>query len=181
MSPELELDLQRYRAENEERLARLRPTDTIKGLFIRRYLELLEELGGPSLKARGLECLEEKRIFDFVNYPYAAVVRVGTLLSVEIAPRYPSVAEWLREMGRLATTSYLRSLLGRAFLSTLSPSPRAMLAGMPWAIRSTFGFGQRSAEFPEERHCLFTCRRDFSPAESNAGAVRAAIEEVGAK
>lgn len=181
MSPELHRELQQYRAENEQRLARLTPRDTIKGLFIRRYLALCEELGGPALRDRGLECLDEKRVFDFVNYPYASIVRMGTLLSLELAPRYPSVDAWLRDMGRLATVSYLRSLLGRAFLSTLTPSPRAMLTGMPWAIKTTFAFGERSVAFPEEGRCIFSCRGDFSPAASNAGAVQSAIEEVGAK
>ncbi|HEY1086395.1 MAG TPA: TIGR02265 family protein [Archangium sp.] len=181
MSPELQLQLEQYRTDNEQRLARLHPSDTIKGLFIRRYLDLCEELGGAALRDRGLECLDEKRIFDFVNYPYASIVRMGTLLSLELAPRYPSVDAWLRDMGRLATVSYLRSLLGRAFLSTLSPSPRAMLTGMPWAIKTTFAFGERSVAFPGEKHCVFSCRGDFSPAASNAGAVQSAIEEVGAK
>jgi uncharacterized protein (TIGR02265 family) len=84
-------------------------------------------------------------------------------------------------MGRLATESYFKSMLGRAFLNTFTPSPRAMLSGLPWAIRSTFAFGERRVEFLEGQRCLFQCRRDFSPAQSNAGAVQAAIEAVGAR
>jgi uncharacterized protein (TIGR02265 family) len=179
--PDLEQQLQRYRAENEERLTKLRPSDTIKGLFIHRYLDLCEDLGGAQLKERALDCLEQKRVFDFASYPYGNLVRMGTMISRELAPRYPSVDAWLLEMGRLATESYFKSMLGRAFLNTFSPSPRAMLSGLPWAIRSTFAFGERRVEFPEERRCLLQCRGDFSPSQSNAGAVQAAIEAVGAK
>ena len=174
-------DVQRFRADSAERLVRLRPSDTLKGLFLRRYLDLFQELGGPSLAQRGLEALQERRIFDFLNYPYASMVRMGLAMVEEMTPRYGSVDHWLEQMGALATTSYLRSLLGRAFLASFNPSPRTMLAGMPWAISTTFSFGQRSVTFPDANRCLFHCRREFSAAPSNAGAVRAAIEAVGAK
>lgn len=181
MPPELQAELERFRAESAERLERLKPTDTLKGLFLKRYLDLFLEMGGPPLMQRGFEALNERRIFDFINYPYAGMVRLGLAMVDEMAPRYGGVDPWLAEMGRLATTSYLRSLLGRAFLGGFHPSPRSMLVGMPWAIGTTFSFGQRSVVFPEEHLCVFRCRREFSAAASNAGAVRAAIEEVGAK
>jgi uncharacterized protein (TIGR02265 family) len=179
--PELQQDVQRFRADSAERLARLRPTDTLKGLFLRRYLDLFAELGGPSLAQRGLDALQERRIFDFLNYPYAGVVHMALAVVDELTPRYGTVDGWLEQMGQLATTSYLRSTLGRAFLASFSPSPRTMLAGMPWAISTTFSFGKRSVSFPDANRCTFHCRREFSAAPSNAGAVRAAIEAVGAK
>lgn len=181
MPAALAADIVRFRADSAERLARLRPTDTLKGLFVRRYLELFRELGGVAMVARGQEALQEKRVFDFLDYPYASVVRMGLVVVDELAPRFGSVDAWLHEMGRLATTSYLRSLLGRAFLASFQPSPRAMLTGMPWAIGTTFTFGERSVTFSTPSHCLFHCRREFSAAPSNAGAVRAAIEAVGAE
>ncbi|MDP1823375.1 MAG: TIGR02265 family protein [Archangium sp.] len=181
MSPALAADIARFRADSAERLARLRPTDTLKGLFVRRYLELFRELGGAPLERRGRDALQERRIFDFLNYPYAGVVQMGLAVVDELAPRYGGVDAWLDEMGRLATTSYLGSLLGRAFLAGFQPSPRAMLTGMPWAISTTFSFGERSVTFSHPSSCLFHCRREFSAAPSNAGAVRAAIEAVGAQ
>lgn len=181
MALEYQEDLQRFRADSAERLARLRPRDTLKGLYLRRYLEVFGELGGPVLAQRGLEALKERRIFDFLNYPYSGVVQMALAVCDELAPRYGGVDPWLHEMGQLAATSYLRSLLGRAFLASFNPSPRSMLVGMPWAISSTFNFGQRSVLFPGLNRCVFQCRREFSAAPSNAGAVRAAIEAVGAR
>lgn len=181
MSPTLAADISRFRADSAERLARLRPSDTLKGIFVRRYLELFQELGGVALVRRGQEALTERRVFDFLNYPYAGVVQMGLAVVDELAPRFGGVDAWLHEMGRLATSSYLRSLLGRAFLASFQPSPRALLMGMPWAIRTTFSFGERSVTFSDPRRCLFQCRREFSAAPSNAGAVRAAIEAVGAE
>jgi uncharacterized protein (TIGR02265 family) len=178
---ELDDDVQRFRADSAERLARLRPSDTLKGLYLRRYIDLFEELGGPSLARCGLEALQERRIVDFLNYPYSGLVRMALAVVDEMTPRYGTVDHWLDQMGQLATTSYLRSLLGRAFLASFNPSPQTMLAGMPWAISTTFSFGQRSVTFPDPSRCLFHCRREFSAAPSNAGAVRAAIEAVGAK
>lgn len=148
---------------------------------MRRYLELFLELGGAALVGRAEDALSERRVFDFLNYPYADVVQMGLVVVDELAPRYGSIDAWLHEMGRLATTSYLRSLLGRAFLGSFQPSPRAMLAGMPWAIRTTFSFGERRVTFNDTSRCVFHCRREFSAAPSNAGAVRAAIEAVGAE
>jgi uncharacterized protein (TIGR02265 family) len=181
VSPGLAADISRFRADSAERLARLRPTDTLKGLFVRRYLELFQDLGGVALRRRAQEAVQELRIFDFLNYPYAGVVHMGLAVVDELAPRYGGVDAWLDQMGRLATTSYLSSLLGRAFLAGFKPSPRAMLTGMPWAIRTTFSFGERSVTFSDPTRCLFHCRREFSAAPSNAGAVRAAIEAVGAE
>jgi uncharacterized protein (TIGR02265 family) len=178
---DLQEDVARFRAHSAERLLRLRPTDTLKGLFLKRYLQLFDDLGGPALVERGLSALGERRIFDFLNYPYARVVNMGLAVVDELAPRYGSVDAWLDEMGRLATMSYLKSTLGRAFLAGFQPSPRSMLKGMPWAISTTFSFGQRQVVFSDATRCVFECRRDFSAAPSNAGAVRAAIEAVGAK
>lgn len=173
--------MERFRADSAERLARLRPTDTLKGLYLARYLQMFDELGGAPLVKRGLEVLEERRIFPFLNYPYARMVNLGVAVADELVPRFGGVDAWLEQMGSLATSGYLRSSLGRAFLASFQPSPRALLKGMPWAISTTMSFGQREVVFGDATHCTFRCRREFSAAQSNAGAVRTAIETVGAK
>jgi uncharacterized protein (TIGR02265 family) len=177
--PALARELEQFRADSAERLARLKPTDTLKGLFVRRYLQLFGQVGGEALRARALDTLGESRVYDFLDYPYASMVRVGLAVMDELAPRFGGVDPCLYEFGRLATNSYLQSLLGRAFLATFQPSPRTMLSGMPWAIGTVFTFGQRSVVFSEPGRCTFRCRRDFSPAHANAGAVRAAVEAAG--
>lgn len=174
-------DLERFRADSAARLARLRPTDTLKGLFVRRYLELFVQVRGPALRARAFEALGERRVHDFLDYPYAGMVRVGLAVMDELAPRYGGVDACLHELGRLATKSYLDSVLGRAFLASFQPAPRTMLSAMPWAIGTVFTFGERSVVFPEPGRCCFRCRREFSPAPANAGAVRAALEATGAR
>lgn len=148
---------------------------------MRRYLELFAQVRGPALRARALEAMGERRIHDFFDYPYAGLVRVGLAVMDELAPRYGGVDACLHEFGRLATKSYLDSLLGRAFLASVQPTPRTMLSAMPWAIGTVFTFGERSVLFYERGGCRFRCLREFSPAPANAGAVRAAIEAVGAR
>jgi uncharacterized protein (TIGR02265 family) len=177
--PRLEVELEQFRADSGERLARLKPTDTLKGLFVRRYLQLFGHHGGEALKQRAIEAFGEPRVYDFLDYPYAAMVRVGLAVMDELAPRFGGVDACLHQFGRLATNSYLQSLLGRAFLATFQPSPRTMLSSMPWAISTVFTFGQRGVAFAEPGVCLFRCRRDFSPAPANAGAVQAAVEAAG--
>ncbi|MCC6336861.1 MAG: TIGR02265 family protein [Myxococcales bacterium] len=173
------MDLAQFRADSAARLARLQRTDTLKGLFVNRYLSMFQQLGGDALRRRALEAMGEVRIFDFWNYPYARMVQVGLTVVDELAPRLGGVDSCLREFGRLATTSYLGSVLGRAFLATFHPSPRTMLIGMPWAIGTVFTFGERTVVFPEPGRCTFRCRREFSPAPSNAAAVQAAVEASG--
>ncbi len=176
----LEADLGAFRADIAARLARLRPADTIKGLFVRRYLETTARLGGAALRERCLQELGEQRVVDLFNYPYAAMLRMGLATADVLALRAGGVAPWLREIGRNATGAYFDSRLGRAFLAVVQPSPRAMLSMMPWAIRTCFSFGERSVVF--DGHCrgLFRCRFEFSPGEANAGAVEAAVQATGA-
>lgn len=174
-------ELAQFRSDSEARLARLKSTDTLKGLFLRRYLELFRGIGGAAMETRALAVIGERRVHDFLDYPYGGMVRVGLELAEELAPRYGGVEPWLREMGRLATSSYLESLLGRAFLATFQPSPRTMLTGMPWAISSCFSFGERRVSFDGARHAVFRCRSEFSPSQSNAGAVQAAVTATGAR
>ena len=174
-------DLARFRAESQARLDALRPDHTIKGLFANTYFRLIEDLGGKPLAERARAAFGGGRVFDFVNYPYASLVRVGLSVADELAPRYGGVEPWLFEMGRLATVGFFESLLGRAFLAGFRPSPRTMLTGMPGAINSSFGFGLRAVRFEGESSCVFACREEFSPAASNAGAVHAAVIAAGAR
>lgn len=174
-------EVQQFRADSAERLARLRRTDTLKGIFLSRYLELFEEVQGRALVTRALGALGETSVHDYLNYPYAGMVRVGIEVADELAAHFGGVEPWLRAMGRLATTCYLDSLLGRAFLATFQPSPRTMLTGMPWAIGTCFSFGKRQVSFVGAHEAHFRCRSDFTPAPSVVGGVLAAAEATGAR
>lgn len=181
MNDALAADIERFRAESHERLARLRPTDTLKGLFLNRYLALFREQGGERLVAKGRAAIDDRRLFDFFNYPYAFAVQMALAVTDELAPRYGSVDAWLFEVGRLSTESYLKSVVGRVFLGSFRPEPATLLARMPWAISTTLSFGRRTVTFPSATSARFVCRDEFSAAPSNAGAVQAALEAVGAR
>ena len=170
-----------YREETEARCARLKRTDTIKGLFINCYLRAWEAQGGRSLVDRCLAALGEAAVHDLYGYPYASLLRMGLVGAAALAARAGGVAPFLRQTGRQATAGYLGSPLGKAFLALLPQRPRSIIGLMPWAIRTTFTFGERVMRFDGPTHGVFSCRFDYSPAVANAGAVEAALLAAGAK
>ncbi|MFO0596397.1 MAG: TIGR02265 family protein [Myxococcaceae bacterium] len=177
----MDADIERFLDDSRARLGALTNQHTLKGLFLRGYLEVFRGLGGEALATRCRRAMGLDRIFDFRDYPYATIVHLAIDLAPEMAPRYGGVHPWLYEMGAAATRSFLGSVPGRLFLATLRPSPKTMLRGMPQAIASTFSFGLRAVRFTSEESATFACREDFSAAPSNAGAVHAALAAVGAK
>lgn len=178
---DIEAQLAVYREETEARCARLKRTDTIKGLFINHYLRAWAQAGGGQpLVERCLAALGETAVHDLYSYPYANLLRMGLVGAEALAAQAGGVAAFLRQTGRHATAGYLGSPLGRAFLALLPSQPRAVIGLMPWAIRTTFTFGERSMRFDGPTHGVFSCRFDYSPAEANAGAVEAALLAAGA-
>ena len=164
-----------FRAQMDLRLSRLTPDHTIKGLFLKGYLDLFRREGGEELHQRCLKELGDKRVVDVFNYPYSGVMRIGLLAAEPLAPKLGGIENYLREMGRLATQGYLDSVLGRAYRTLVNPTPHSMLSMMPTAIRTCFSFGERKVRFPSPTEAVFECRDDFSPAEANAGGIEAAI------
>jgi uncharacterized protein (TIGR02265 family) len=173
--------LELFRGDLDARLSRLKPSDTIRGLFINQYLVDWERRGGSALRARCLEALGEERVSDFYNYPYASLLRMGLVGVEALGESMGGVDAFLLDLGRVATRGYFDSALGKAFLGLVPLNPRAMLRLMPWAIRSTFDFGRRTMEFTGPTHGVFQCRFDFSPARCNAGAVEQAVVACGAR
>lgn len=172
---EIEADLAAFRAETAERIARLSAGDTIKGFYLRGYLEAFRSEGGDELYGRCRALIPDKDLIDFFSYPYAAVMQMGLLGAEQLAPKFGGVRPFLRAMGRIAVNQYLGSPLGRTFLGLAHPSPRAMLRMLPTAIATTMRFGTRTVTFASDTQCVFACRGDWSPAEANAGAIEAVI------
>lgn len=171
---ELAGELERFRAETAERLALLKPTDTIKGIFLKGYLAAYRAEGGEALYERCVALLGERRIVDLFNYPYAGVMKIGVLGAEVLGARMGGVRPYLRAMGRLAVEGYLGSTLGKAFMALVHPTPKAMLGMLPTAIKTSFSFGERWVTFDGDA-CVFQCRKDFSPSEANAGAIEAVL------
>ncbi len=168
-------ELARFQADTQARLERLKPTDTMKGLYLKGYLEAYRAEGGEALYQQCRALVGEKTIVDFFNYPYSSVMRMGLLGAEGLALKLGGIQPFLRAMGRLAVNQYLQSALGKTFLNLAHPTPKAMLALLPTAIRTSFSFGRRSAVFHGTTGCTFSCKDDFSPAEANAGAIEAVI------
>lgn len=138
-------------------------------------------LGGEAVTRQCLRTLGETDVHDLISYPYARLLQMGLVGAELLAERHGGVSAFLRATGRQATSGYFASPLGRAFLAMLPNRPRAVLGLMPWAIRTTFTFGERSVRFDGPTHGVFECRFDYSPAEANAGAVEAALLATGAR
>ncbi|MFZ5443052.1 MAG: TIGR02265 family protein [Myxococcota bacterium] len=171
----IEAELAAFRAETAQRLEKLTRGETIKGLYLRGYLEAYRTEGGEALYEKCRAELPEKELVDFFSYPYEVVLKMGLHGAEALVPKFGTVREFLRAMGRIAVNQYLQSPLGRTFLELAKPSPRAMLRMLPTAIATTIRFGDRKATFANDNQCTFACRGDFSPAEANAGAIEAVI------
>ncbi len=176
----LAAELASFRAEVEASLQRLTPRDTAKGILLKGYLEAYRKQGGEGLYQRCLDLVGEKRLVDFLSYPYAHILKVGLLGAEELAEKMGGVAPYLRAMGRIAVEEYLGSALGKTFLAMVHPTPRAMLSPLPVAIRTLLSFGERSLVVVSPSEVRLECRGDYSPPEANAGAIEAIVKATNA-
>jgi uncharacterized protein (TIGR02265 family) len=168
-------ELLAFREDTRLRLERVTPSHTIKGFYLRGYLEAYRLEGGDALYAACRALVQEKQLVDFMSYPYSSVMEMGLLGAEALVPKFGTVNAFLRAMGRIAVNQYLGSPLGRTFLNLAHPSPKSMLRMLPTAIATTMRFGTRTVTFEGANHAIFSCRDDFSPSEANAGAIEAVI------
>lgn len=171
----IEEELANFRGDTRARLARVTPAHTIKGFYLRGYLEACRGQGGDELYERCRAAVKERQILDFMSYPYSAALEISLVGAEVLVTKFGGVRPFLRAMGRIAVDQYLGSPLGRTFLSLAKPSPKAMLRMLPTAIATTIRFGSRSVSIEGDQRAVFACRDDFSPAEANAGAIEAVI------
>ncbi len=170
----------RWREELDERLARVQPADTIRGLFIKGLMDAVRALGDEALVRRCIaEAGGEEQILDFFMYPLGVDLRLTyTAVGLLEARTGKGLDEVLELLGRQATADFLGSIVGRTLRMLAGSDPRRILNGLPSAYAVSVSFGEREVVWTGPRSAHLTMRREFLPTPFHEGTLRAVLESV---
>lgn len=160
----------------EQLLALTRPSDTCRGMFFNGVLEATRALGGEEARARCTQVSGARRFVDFLSYPAADFLRVIFTAAQVLGPRRGGREAAFRYLGRAATEAFLQSTVGKTMLALTGNDPKRMVETMPNAYRASLTFGERSVEWPGERHGVLLARGDLLPLPYCEGVLEAALE-----
>ncbi len=161
----------------EDRLSRCTGADTVRGVFFRGALVVVESLCGPSEARR----LTGDRTFNLLGaYPVADFLQLLWTAADAIEPRVGDNSEAFRRLGRRAVDDFFGSAVGKAILAFTRRDPRKMVNSAAIAYRSAVSYGERRVTWRGERVAVLRYERDFLVGPYHEGVITAALQATGA-
>lgn len=165
------------RADLERRIAAATADDTVRGVVFKATSRFIrEQLGDPA--ARACDPARRARV-EFLSYPVAEYLRLAWAGADALEQRLGSVEAGFFAFGDAAMRDVFGTLLGRTLLSLAGDDMRQLLSQVGPGYKATVGYGERTVDFPGERHAHFVFRHDFLVPEFHCGVISAAVKALG--
>lgn len=169
-------DWEEWEKELARRLQPAQPDDTVRGLFSNGILDAVRSLAGDEAARSCLEASGQAKFVDFFNYPIRAHLRLVYTGARFLAPRYGSIEEALRQLGRRSTSDFLNSAAGKTMKLLARGDPKRLLDTLPSAYRVSLTFGTQTIEWKGPTSGRYILERDFIPVPCHEGVMMALIE-----
>lgn len=169
-------DWEEWEKDLVHRLQPAQPEDTVRGLFSNGILDAVRSLAGDEAARRCLEASGQPKFVDFFNYPIRAHLYLVFTGARFLAPRYGSVEEALRQLGRRSTSDFLNSAAGKTMKLLARGDPKRLLDTLPSAYRVSLTFGTQTIEWKGPTSGRYLLERDFIPVPCHEGVLTALIE-----
>ncbi len=167
--------------EFERRMALATPAETVRGLLFKGTLESIRSLGDESLVQRCLAACGQERLLDFFSYPIRLRLQVILTALPTLAERYGGCEGALRQLGRRATSDFLKSNAGERILLMAQGSPKQLISRLPAAYRLATSFGAHEVEWTGLKSGRIRFQHEFMPPPFHEGVVQMGLETVGAQ
>lgn len=165
-----------WEKDREIRLSKATPQDTVRGLFANGILDVVRNLAGDEAARRCLDATGLPKFMDIFNYPIAPHLELVFAGARMLAPRFGSVEEALRQLGRRSTGDFLGSAAGKTMKLLARGEPKRLVETLPTAYRVSMTFGAQKIEWTGPTSGRYTLKRDFIPVPCHEGVLTALIE-----
>lgn len=162
----------------EERLRRVHPEHTVRGLFLRSVLTTVAREAGEEARARCQEACGERRVLDFFSYPVASMLRTLYAAAEELAPALGSQEAAFHRLGERSTLDFFESTAGRALLRLSGQDLRRFIVNTPTVYRMVVNYGERRVEWRGRHSAVLHMQGDYMPVAYHEGVIRAALERI---
>lgn len=171
-----------YDRELQQRLELAKPEDTARGMFFNGVLNAVKDVpGGGALLEECRALTGERRFVDVFSYPISGFLRLAFPAAALLAPREGGMEAAFRHLGHLGIDDFLKSPAGKTLLLLASSSLRKVMQNATAAYRTAVSYGDRSMEWPGQRHCVMTMKYDFMPHPYHQGLLLRTLEALGGK
>jgi uncharacterized protein (TIGR02265 family) len=165
-----------------QRLRLARPEDSVRGMFANGLLDAVRSLAGDEAVSHCLEASGQSRFVDFFNYPISAHLRVVFTGARFLVPKFGSMEEALRQLGRRSAADFMDSAAGKTMMKLLARGdPRRLVDALPSAYRMSLTFGNHKVEWLGPTSGRYILTRNFIPLPSHEGVLRALLETSNAR
>ncbi|MFY1830382.1 DUF2378 family protein [Myxococcus fulvus] len=165
----------------DQRLALVRPEDTVRGLIFNAVLLLAERQLGPDSAARLREPLFKRSPVDFFSYSAVDAIRLlyATSEALEKAGRYPTQEDAVRACGAAAVTGFFSSTVGQTLTRLIGKGdPKRLLSNAPTAYSTLVSYGRREYTVLHERHVRLSFQGDMQPVQFHEGVLQEALKAI---
>ncbi len=166
--------------ELSERLAKIRPVDTVRGYTLNSLFRLVEaELGRGAAEALRTEKVGRRPV-DFLSYPATDFLHVLFGISDLLARRFGTREAVFREAGAIGVRGFFESLVGRTLLSIAGhQDPRRFFSLVPSAYQTSVSYGERRVEQLEGNELRIVFLGDMMPVPFHVGVLEVALQVCG--
>lgn len=169
------LELVGAHCDLEERLAKIPPAASVRGMYPRSVLNVLQKAGrqAPYLELFGTRNASAIRFYPLSEY----LLRLAAGGAILASPA--EVHEGMFEISRRNALMFAESLLGRTMLRVLSPDPARLMRQAVAAQRSSTNYAQWTLDLPSDREAVMNFRDEYNWIEwSMLGAARGTFETI---
>ncbi|WP_342375804.1 DUF2378 family protein [Myxococcus stipitatus] len=168
----------------DQRIALMRPEDTVRGLIFNALLLLAERQLGADMASRLREPFFKRSPVDFFSYPAVDAIRLmyATSEALVTAGHYGTHEEAVRACGAASVTGFFSSTVGQTLTRLIGKGdPKRMLSNAPTAYSTLVSYGRREYNVVTERHVRLSFHGDMQPVQYHEGVFQEALKAIQCK
>jgi uncharacterized protein (TIGR02265 family) len=154
-----------------QRLASLKPGDTVRGMILNGVLEAVRTLGDEAMVRQCLELLGEKRLVDFFSYSSHKHLQLIYLAAGLLETRHGGFEKALWLMGYHGGKNFLSSVPGKVMMLGQGSFKR-LLEAVPMAFSVGANGLKSEIRWTGPNSALFILERDFIPPAYTEGTLQ---------
>ncbi|HEX8436906.1 TIGR02265 family protein [Archangium sp.] len=181
MSPDADSECS-YDAEQdlEQRLLLVPPETTTRGFLFSSILKAVRELGGDEQVVQScLEASGEKEFVELFNYPTRALLQMLAAAARGLSPRYGSVEEALRQLGRKGGASNMASSMGRSAQLMTQGDPKKLLATMQVLYGIAMTYSEPTVVWKGPKRGVLVIHQTYTPLPYHVGGAQETARWLG--
>jgi uncharacterized protein (TIGR02265 family) len=165
-------------AELEQRLALVRPEDTLRGFFFNAALKVVRKECDETVLRRCLEASGEGRLMAFFSYPVGSLLRLLYTAAWALSEKHGGFDTAMRHLGRQVVPDYLESSAGRLLTMLPVGAPKLLLGNLPPTYRTAVLHGECSVTWTGANQCVLLIQRNALPMVYFEGALQGVFETL---